>query len=369
MARGSYLSKAPTLLLGLSIGFLLGHYITFSTKQSTSFNPSGKRNPYVPPEDVRIATGVPIELTPAPPEDMHIIEDVNTQQPTSTTQPTTTTTQKSISIQKGVPTDPMTRVSKDGKNTLILIPVNLGYLPFGINLMCSMQKHNIENFIFLAMDDDVYKILLSKGLPVYKDKDLPFVSSGATGWGDDKFHSLVCTKLIPVINLLKQKVNIVLTDADIVWVKDPRPYFRTDVSMTFSIGSCHRELPDNKDFTNDAIAKMNTGFYFAQSTEAVITMFQRSLSVCRNAHLTGDQPAMNQILTEDAQARQKKYTYGFFDGCLFANGCVFFKHLCANTTRKDPVIVHANFVVGKKSKIKSLNRTGLWFESCISNYI
>jgi hypothetical protein len=327
---------------------------------------------------------------------------------------------------------------------------------------------------------------------VFKDPTIPFVSSKSTQWADPNFHKLVCTKLFPVIRMLELGINVILSDADIVFLKDPVPFFRRDLSLTFSIGSCHRELKDNTPV--DGLAKLNTGFYWAQATTGVVHLFRRALKVCRTSSLTGDQPALNTILEQDrggnvhhnpsargkaigmsslapgetqppfsigsngdsSDAKKngaprgrandeqqvpksdedplanamanpvgegadgqpaeeggggrrggkgekkegkngkgggkskkdkgidpKEYSYGFFDGCLFANGCIYFKHLCQNATyppsqvakgltppfrRNDPVMVHANFLVGKKEKLKHLQKYDLWDAQCIAGW-
>ena len=271
-------------------------------------------------------------------------------------------------------TDPMSRVLN---NTLILIPLNMGYLEFGLNLLCSLRKLKIDNYIFLAMDEKVLDVLLAKRIPVYMDKALPFVMSEAGRYGEDKFHRLLCLKLLPVINLLKKGVNVLFTDADIVWLRDPTPHLRWDLDLTITIGGCQTHLEDNSGWALKN--SMCTGFYFAQATPAMIDLFSRALDRCKSLsddedEKVDDQVALNELTVRDMElamnddAFKMKYSYGYFDGCRFANGCVFFKHLCKGMKGyKEEVIVHANYLVGKKEKIHNLNRTGLWYESCIAN--
>ena len=236
----------------------------------------------------------------------------------------------------------------------------------------------------------------------------------------------------------------------------PLKYFlnRNHLDMIFSIGSCHRDLPDDHDLprAGDGLGKLNTGFYVVlnnnnknnnkrksphhQQNNKVIDLFSDALRRCIDSNTRntnnkfeageGDQPAMNAVLDENVrryqQQQQKqqqfdeasqKIHYGFFDGCLFANGCIYFKHLCANSTsldpaskeaidilkrggkmphyklssskninknnlpqqhqqtmmirRDDPVLVHANFLVGKGDKIKHLKKYGLWNQECIDH--
>ncbi|KAJ9467068.1 Beta-arabinofuranosyltransferase RAY1 [Diplonema papillatum] len=252
--------------------------------------------------------------------------------------------------------------------TIIVVPANLGYIEFALNIICSFRALRISNYVLLAMDKDVLSEFVTRSLPVYADPGLPFITSKSAQWAEANFHKLVCTKLVPVTNLLKAGLHVILSDADIVWRKNPFAHLRWDLSLTFSIGSCHKSLRDNADLSKDKVAKLNTGFYFAQSDPSVIKLFERAYGVCKRGSLTGDQPAINTVIHQDLTGHDRmQYTYGFFDGCLFANGCVYFKHLCANDSKSDPFIVHANFLVGRKKKIKSLAKSDLWNLRCHPN--
>ena len=125
-------------------------------------------------------------------------------------------------------------------NVVIVIPVNMGYIQFALNLICSLRRLKISNYVLLAMDKGVLSELRKRKLPVYVDPDLPFVTAKSAEWAEANFHKLVCTKLVPVTNLLKSGINVLLTDADIVWRRDPFPFVRDELSLTYSIGSCHK---------------------------------------------------------------------------------------------------------------------------------
>ena len=124
--------------------------------------------------------------------------------------------------------------------TIILIPANLGYIQFALNLVCSLRRLKIRHYALLAMDNEVLREFQKRRLPVYVDPDLPFVTSKSAQWAEANFHKLVCTKLVPVINLLKLGYNVLFTDADIVWRRDPFPFVKEGLSLTYSIGSCHK---------------------------------------------------------------------------------------------------------------------------------
>ena len=305
---------------------------------------------------------------------------------------------------------PYIRRRLNSRGELMLVPVNAAYVDFGLNLICSLRNisrrlsggasfyegREARGFAFVALDAEAFSDLRAMHLPVFRDPKVPFVSSKSAAWADPKFHMLVCTKLLPTLRLLKAGISVLLADADIVFLRDVAANLRTDVDVTFSIGSCHRDLPDNFAFAPEGIEKLNTGFYFAHPRPSVVSLLERAYDRCRTTSMSGDQPAMNAVLLEDQKTRKgaggdgsagknrADYSYAFFDGCQVANGCVYFKHLCENATyspraasellsaslpkRSDPAVVHANFLVGRKDKIKHLRKYGLWDDGCISEW-
>ena len=49
---------------------------------------------------------------------------------------------------------------------IIIASVNSGYLDFALNWMCSLQRIGMDNFLFHAIDMDIYETLHGMGLPV-----------------------------------------------------------------------------------------------------------------------------------------------------------------------------------------------------------
>lgn len=243
-----------------------------------------------------------------------------------------------------------------------------------------------RGLVFTATDEDAYKTLKGLKLPVFRDPQMPFITKEAAAWGHEDFHELVCSKLIPVIRILKSGVDVVFSDADIAFAKPFLPLLRplSEVSVQFSIGSCHKVISDNTDLLEETLKKFNTGFYYVKSTPQMIHLMERGYAYCSSGFLTGDQPALNTILKEDTTQRKlarsaveerlrvmaetahqrvsaekisngtpegeqqrgalndalqavadsriifknSMYRYGFLDNCLCANGCTYFKGLC-----------------------------------------
>jgi hypothetical protein len=270
------------------------------------------------------------------------------------------------------PIDPFTRKNED--HVLYVFPLNNGYLEFGLNVYCKLKKLGITNYIFLAMDPTVYDAFRKRGIPIYLHPN--FVGLGGyefkVQWGDSKFNNLVCNKVAPVLELLERGVTVLLSDVDIAWLEDPSPHINHIFDMQFTLGSCHLKVGEftkvGLKFGDDGEIKVNTGFYVAHPTSYTVAVFKELRDRCLTLP-HDDQTLMNDILSDTVPldfGLQSGY-YGFFDGCSFANGCVYFKDRCPNTTQQ--VIVHANFVIGKEAKLKKMMQDAkhdLWDETCVA---
>jgi hypothetical protein len=264
---------------------------------------------------------------------------------------------------------------------VIVLPLNNGYLDFGLNAHCKLKKLGITNYIFLAMDHIVFRALRTHGIPVYlhpafeySDIAEEYHPEEAVEWGDPKFNHMVCGKVSPVFELLEKNVTVLLADVDIAWLADPTPYLRKDVDIVFTLGSCHLKVPDNEgiglSYEPDGLVRVNTGFYYARPQPYTLALFKELRNRCKNQFASDDQTLMNDILEEtrpEDLGVEKAKGFGFFDGCSFANGCVYFKNRCDNSTKQ--VIVHPNFVIGKSNKLKKMKATGnrhqLWEAECV----
>lgn len=117
------------------------------------------------------------------------------------------------------------KAAKDG--TVILIFSNNAYLPILENWRAAMDRLGIGNILYVALDEPTYHHLIDRGLVCYL---LPC---------EDDLAALWRKRVTLFDEILQRGYNLIHSDADAVWLKDPRAryFFRSDADMVFSQGT------------------------------------------------------------------------------------------------------------------------------------
>ncbi|HBK07850.1 MAG TPA: hypothetical protein DDZ81_18685 [Acetobacteraceae bacterium] len=120
-------------------------------------------------------------------------------------------------------------------NQLSFAIISREYLQTGLNWICAMQRLGLKNFIIIAGDRVTCEILDERGVPNVgaiideSEFDTSFVSS--TGFSAKGLA--VSAFKFPVTHfLVKTGYDVVMSDADAVWLRDPVPYLR-DADVAF----------------------------------------------------------------------------------------------------------------------------------------
>eukprot|EP01012_Entosiphon_sulcatum_P048483 TRINITY_DN66970_c0_g1_i1.p1 TRINITY_DN66970_c0_g1~~TRINITY_DN66970_c0_g1_i1.p1 ORF type:complete len:340 (-),score=38.99 TRINITY_DN66970_c0_g1_i1:34-1053(-) len=265
--------------------------------------------------------------------------------------------------------------------TLVVIPLNRAWLPFGLNLWCSLRKvmpPPLTGVAFFALEPEVFGELQRRQLPVFTDPAVEAVSAKRASWKlkqNSSFVRLVCSKISGVRHLLQRGVNVLLVDADVTFLDNPLSHL-PPYDLTFSWGG-HRNptqiaetsIDRPKCDENDASGERcysNTGYYFARSEPSVIRFLGEVENRCfAPTNAKDDQTILNEILKESLPALD--FRIGCFNPCRFANGRTYFDHEVPQNLGIKPVAVHANFLHGANSKRKHLQKAGLWDLTCVDS--
>ncbi|EPS61907.1 hypothetical protein M569_12886, partial [Genlisea aurea] len=114
-------------------------------------------------------------------------------------------------------------VQKRVKNNIIVVTFgNLAFMDFILNWVKHLTDMGIDNLIVGALDSKVLKALYWKGIPVF-DMDIQ-LDSDDFGWGTQKFNKMGREKVSLINALLPFGFEILMSDSDTVWLKNPLPY-------------------------------------------------------------------------------------------------------------------------------------------------
>jgi hypothetical protein len=159
------------------------------------------------------------------------------------------------------------------------------------------------------------------------------------------YLSLVSLRGDYVFEHLEAGRNIIYTDCDVVWKRDPREHFE----------GCH-DAYMSSDGKNREGTYFCTGFMAFRPTEAskqLVTAWSEKLKEKSGLN----QPIFNKILR-----KQKGYDFVPLSRKLFPNGADFFskKSTMKAEDRKNVVTVHNNFIIGSDQKRSRFKEHGLW---------
>ena len=114
---------------------------------------------------------------------------------------------------------------------------NYHYLDFALNWVHHMRKTGCQSFLVGAMDDELLEVLLERGVPAFG------MSSGLSledfGWGSSTFHKMGREKISLLQMFTRWNLDVLISDVDTVWLKDPLPYVARYPKADILISSDH----------------------------------------------------------------------------------------------------------------------------------
>lgn len=254
-------------------------------------------------------------------------------------------------------------------NTVVISALNYGYRSMMMNWVCNMRYLNLTNFVIAALDEDLYLYAQTRGLPTYfensilKGVDEHSLNSEAS-YGSVLFKKVTKMKTRVVVRILKLGYNVVWTDCDIIWYRNPLEYL-WGLGADLAIQS---NAPDKE--ASNARGRINSGFYLARSNAKTITAFERVI-VHATRSRKSEQPCFYDILcgTEGQNTvGTDRCQYGdvsvvLLDRSLYPNGNTksIWKSPPGTILRHFPnlYILHNNWIVGVDSKYSRMKDHGL----------
>lgn len=178
-------------------------------------------------------------------------------------------------------------------NTIILSALNYGYRGIMMNWVCNMRHLGITNFVIAALDADLYKFAYTRSLPTYLENTIfdglnSSIISDAS-YGSDSFKQLTKMKSRVVVRLLKEGYNVVWTDSDIIYFKNPLAdmwSYNADLAI-------QTNAPDNEPMNGRR--RLNSGFYLARSNEATIQAFEDIIKFAAKSRMS-EQPCFYDVM-------------------------------------------------------------------------
>lgn len=178
-------------------------------------------------------------------------------------------------------------------NTIILTALNFGYRSIMMNWVCNMRQLGITNFVIASLDEMLYKYAFIRSLPTYYESTIfngmnqSLLSHAA--YGSDEFKMLTKLKSRVVVRILRKGYNVLWTDCDIVYFKNPLIdlwSYNADIAI-------QSNAPDGEPL--NGYRRINSGFYLAKSNEKTIKTFEDVIKFAARSRMS-EQPCFYDVI-------------------------------------------------------------------------
>lgn len=255
----------------------------------------------------------------------------------------------------------VTDVVSDIRKNVIMTCVNRAFIPLLLNLLHSIQRLKIRRLptiLVICEDKDAY-IEMSKVMGNFSMNMLLSLTnlhesvSHATEYKTDDYKSLVQKRVSYIDMFLTKGVNVFYLDSDIVLLDDPFPYFRGNYDLFIQNEQARPNIVD-----------LCTGFFYIRANPRTIELVRRWEKLLPNDP-SGNQRVFNRLVRSmkkrTLKAKERLHikilpTDKFLSGRTFRSF-----DLPWNQRDPKPIEIHANFLVGRESKVDMLKENNLWF--------
>lgn len=246
---------------------------------------------------------------------------------------------------------------------LITVIANYGVFEFVLNLIISLKLNKFEKFLIICLDVKLYEKLIEYGLiehaTLVPSSWIPNpVSSTETKWSTKEYNQVTHTKTFIVYKLLQKGYNVVFTDVDIVWLSPHivqyLDFIAPDKDLVYSLD----------------IIDMNTGFYLARPTTRLKRILWKIIQAEKATEQEkpnkfgqinkNDQDVTNQVINHYYSYWKMKHAYGL-DKLLFPNGMFYYLKGLNRQFEIQPMIFHANYMIGLERKKRALKEENMWY--------
>lgn len=250
--------------------------------------------------------------------------------------------------------------------TMIVTALNFGYKDIMMNWVCNLRHLSITNFVIAAFDNELYEFGYTRGLPIYLETEVTGrynTSLTDATYGTSSFKELTKMKSRIVLRFLKLGYNVVWSDADVVWFRNPL----VDLWAHKADLVIQTNAPDNEEA--NANRRINSGFYLAIANEKVINGFERVIRYAAKSRMS-EQPCFYDVLCGKEGERRVGNNECLFEGMRvrlldrdsYPNGITggIWDVEDGKITERFPevIVLHNNWVKGTVAKLERYVRHG-----------
>ncbi|KAK6930961.1 PADRE domain [Dillenia turbinata] len=272
----------------------------------------------------------------------------------------------------GLPFSLETLLSKmaDENKTVVLAVAGYNYKDMLMSWVCGLKRLMVRNFLVCALDDNIYKFSVLQGLPVFRDPLAPSnISFDDCHFGTMCFQRVTKVKSRLVLQILKLGYNVLLSDVDVFWFKNPLPLLQSfgPAVLVAQSDEFNETVPINLPH------RLNSGFYFACSDGSTIAAMEKVVKHATTSNRS-EQPSfyntlcgeggLNRVGNDRCFEPETNLSVHFLNRDLFPNGAYLglweSKDIKAACRKRGCYVLHNNWISGRKKKLARQVLSGLW---------
>ena len=243
---------------------------------------------------------------------------------------------------------------KDGSLAPIVVTwANYHYLDFALNWVHHIKATGCKTYMVGAMDDEILEVLIEKGVPAFG------MSSGLSlddfGWGSSTFHKMGREKISLLQTFTKWGLDVLISDVDTVWTKDPLPYMAQYPDADILVSSDHLASTTQDgglEFYPEAGSSANIGIMlFRPKAAKFVDNWVEELEKDPNYW---DQNAFNDLFRTGIMLSEKRedrlfkvysgtLLLGILPVSMFCSGHTYFVQNMPEKYDVEPYVIHATF--------------------------
>ncbi|XP_022109324.1 UDP-D-xylose:L-fucose alpha-1,3-D-xylosyltransferase MGP4-like isoform X2 [Acanthaster planci] len=242
---------------------------------------------------------------------------------------------------------------------VMLSTTNLGFMDVTLNMLESIKRIGVcVNTTIIAEDQKCYRYLSKRA------KADPAVHVVLTNSGEStskeilrtqrrQYYALFNKRQKYVLELLEQGYEVLFSDADTFWFRDPFPYFKGDFDL--SMIDSRSPYPLRTDKSNHC-----AGFVYFKPTNVSLQFVKAWIKAMadneKSGKLVADQGVMNFLLNTDQPVHVNIQP---LDTNIFPWGPKFYT-LLKRKANYSTVVMHAASIRGHAAKVEKFKSSNMW---------
>lgn len=260
-------------------------------------------------------------------------------------------------------------VEKRSKDNVIIVTFgNYAFMDFILNWVKHLTDLHVFNLLVGAMDTKLLEALYWKGVPVFDMGS--HMNTIDVGWGSPTFHKMGREKVFLINSMLPFGVELLMCDTDMVWLKNPLPYFarfpEADI-LTSSDQLIPTVTDDSLEVCEKVSGAYNIGIFHWRATDASKKLAKEWKEMLVADETIWDQNGFNQLMHKFigppiegenglVYAFDGNLKLGILPASIFCSGHTYFVQAMHEQLRLEPYAVHTTFqyagTEGKRHRIR-----------------